>query len=612
MNALDPVALALATCLLPLLAFAVLGLVPQWRRSGRGAAYLAIACAAASTVTAGLLLANRLQPKLDPVLAQLDWLAAGGQVFARVGVLVDGISAAMLVVVTVVALCVQVFSLGYMHDEEPAALGRYYTWHSLFLASMLGLVIAPNALQLFMCWELVGLASYLLIGFYFQKPSAGQAAVKAFWVTKFADIGLGAGLLVLFVQTRSFDWTPEAVQTLGTGGATAVAALFLLAVMGKSAQFPLHIWLPDAMEGPTPVSALLHAATMVAAGVYLVVRAYPIFQAAPDVLTFMAWLGAWTALFASVIACAQDDIKKVLAYSTAAQLGYMISGLGSGEVFPGFFHLFTHAAFKALLFLGAGALIHAVHSNSLRDMGGLLRKLPGSGTAFVVGALALAGIPGLSGFFSKDAILDAVLDAHQTGPWLLLLAAAGLTAFYMTRVVALALLGAPGKHTDHAHESPPTMLWPVLLLAVLAVGAGYIGTPLAASAGHHYAFHWSLSGGIASGLGLVGIGVGWAMYGAKTMDASKWAPVAAVHRLVAASAVDRSAAWAYRSVLLVLSTGVAWFDRYVVDGLINLTAWVALTGGQRARVVQTGRSADYLYAVVAGLILLTAISYWHS
>lgn len=612
MNALDPAALAIATCLLPLLAFAVLGLVPQLRRSGRGAAYVAIACAAASTVTAALLLANRLQPRVDPVLAQVDWLAAGGHVFARIGVLADGISAAMLVVVTVVALCVQVFSLGYLHDETPAALGRYYTWHSLFLASMLGLVVSPNALQLFMCWELVGLASYLLIGFYFQKQSAAQAAVKAFWVTKFADIGLGAGLLVLFVQTRSFDWTPEAVQALGTGGATAVAALFLLAVMGKSAQFPLHIWLPDAMEGPTPVSALLHAATMVAAGVYLVVRAYPIFQAAPDVLSFMAWLGAWTALFASVIACAQDDIKKVLAYSTAAQLGYMIAGLGSGEVWPGFFHLFTHAAFKALLFLGAGALIHAVHSNSLRDMGGLWRKLPLSGAAFVVGALALAGIPGLSGFFSKDAILDAVLEAHQTGPWLLLLAAAALTAFYMTRVMALALLGPLGKHADHARESPPTMLWPLLLLAVLAAGAGYLGAPLAASAGHHYAFHWSMSGAIASGLGLLGIAAGWAMYSAKAFDASTWAPVTALNRLVAASAVDRSAAWAYRHVLLRVSAGVAWFDRYVVDGLINLTAWLALTGGQRARAVQTGRSADYLYAVVAGLILLTAMSYWQS
>jgi NADH-quinone oxidoreductase subunit L len=611
MNALDPAALALATCLMPLLAFAVLGLVPRLRRS-HAATWVAIACAAGSTLTAGLLLANRLQPGVEPVLAQVDWLSAGGQVFARVGVLVDGVSAAMLVVVTVVALCVQVFSLGYMHAEEPAALGRYYTWHSLFLASMLGLVVSPNALQLFMCWELVGLASYLLIGFYFQKVSAGQAAVKAFWVTKFADVGLGAGLLVLFVQTRSFDWSPAAIHALGTGGATAVAALFLLAVMGKSAQFPLHIWLPDAMEGPTPVSALLHAATMVAAGVYLVVRAYPIFQAAPDVLTFMAWLGAWTALYASVIACAQDDIKKVLAYSTAAQLGYMISGLGSGEAWPGFFHLVTHAAFKALLFLGAGALIHAVHSNSLRDMGGLGRKLPWSGGAFVIGALALAGIPGLSGFFSKDAILDAVLASHHTGPWLLLLLAAGLTAFYMTRVVVLALLGTAGPRTEHAVESPPSMLWPLLLLAVLAVGIGYLGTPLAAATGQHFAFHWSVSGGIASGLGVLGIGTAWAMYGAKVLDASAWAPIAAVNRVVAASAVDRSAAWAYRSVLLRVSAGVAWFDRYIVDGLINLTAWLTLTGGQRGRKVQTGRSADYLYAVVAGLLLLTAISAWHS
>ncbi len=602
---------ALLCCAAPLLSFLILGLTPALRRTGRIAGYVSIAFAGLSTLYAASLLQGRMFAAASPPdIGQVGWLYAGGKLVASMGVQVDGISASMLVVVTVVALCVQVFSLGYLHDEPPAALGRYYTWHSLFLFSMLGLVVAPNALQLFLCWELVGLASYLLIGFYFKKPSAGQAAVKAFWVTKFADIGLGAGLLVLYVFTGTFDWSPQAVQLLGATGAAWTAGLFFLAVMGKSAQFPLHIWLPDAMEGPTPVSALLHAATMVAAGVYLIVRTYPIFQAAPGVLVFMTFLGAWTALFASIIACSQNDIKKVLAYSTAAQLGYMVSALGAGELWPGYFHLVTHAAFKALLFLGAGALIHAVHSNNLQDMGGLWPKLKISGTAFIIGAMALAGVPGFAGFFSKDAILDVLLERHLFAPWIALLAAAGLTAFYMTRVVMLALFGKPGHHTEHAHESPPSMLAPLVLLAIAALTLGFAGTSLATAAGHEYAFHLSTSGLIASSLALLGIGVGWLAYGKNAFVPGKIPAFAFVQGIVESSAVDRSFAWSYRVVFQGVSGGVAWFDRYIIDGFMNFSAWLTQMAGERLRAAQTGRVVDYLYAVVAGLLLLAAAGFW--
>jgi len=606
-----PVSAALLCCAAPLLSFVLLGLTPALRRKGAIAGHVSIAFAALSTFFAASLLAGRLSAAQAPAdIGQVGWLYAGAKLVVSMGVQVDGISASMLVVVTVVALCVQVFSLGYLHDEPPAALGRYYTWHSLFLFSMLGLVVAPNALQLFLCWELVGLASYLLIGFYFKKPSAGQAAVKAFWVTKFADIGLGAGLLVLYAIAGTFDWSPEAVHLLGVGGATWVAGLFFLAVMGKSAQFPLHIWLPDAMEGPTPVSALLHAATMVAAGVYLIVRTFPIFEAAPGVLAFMAYLGAWTALFASIIACSQNDIKKVLAYSTAAQLGYMVSALGAGEVWPGYFHLVTHAAFKALLFLGAGALIHAVHSNNLEDMGGLWPKLKISGTAFIIGAMALAGIPGFAGFFSKDAILDVLLERNLIVPWLALLAGAGLTAFYMTRVVLLALFGKPGHHTEHAHESPASMLAPLVLLAIAALSLGFAGTALAGAAGHAYAFHLSTSGLIASALALGGIAVGWLAYGKGAFVPGQIAPFAFVQGIVAASAVDRSFAWSYRVAFQGVSASVAWFDRYIIDGFMNFSAWLTQVMGQRLRAAQTGRVIDYLYAVVAGLLLLAAAGFW--
>ncbi|HEX7602980.1 MAG TPA: NADH-quinone oxidoreductase subunit L, partial [Polyangiaceae bacterium] len=458
-----PILLAFVALLAPAAAALFLALASPLRRRGMPAAALTILGSVVSFVSALLLLSDRLDGGARE-LWTVPWLQSGPTVIAEIGVCADGISASMLVVVTLVALCVQVFSLGYMHDELPPSFGRYFTYHALFLFSMNTLVLAPNLLQLFGGWELVGVTSYLLIGFYFKKPSAARAAVKAFWVTKFADMGLMFGLFVLFLATGSFTWDAHLTPTV----ATAVTLLFFLAVVGKSAQFPLHVWLPDAMEGPTPVSALLHAATMVAAGVFLIVRANPLFEQSETTRNVMLVVGSGTALFAACLALVQTDIKKVLAYSTCSQLGYMVAALGAGSMMGGFFHLTTHAFFKALLFLAAGSAIHAVHSNEIGDMGGLAKKMPLTGAAFVIGALALAGIPGFSGFFSKDLVLESVEGKLGHVPWIALLFTAFLTAFYMGRVVVVAFFGKPsGEKAEHAHEAGWSMRGPLVVLATL-------------------------------------------------------------------------------------------------------------------------------------------------
>ena len=433
---MSPVTLALIATFAPACASLLLLIIFPLRHRGAPAAWV---CLLGSVLAVGAslkLLLNRIAGASD-VRATLPWIQERGQAMAEMGVLIDGLSVAMVLVVCLVALCVQLFSVAYMHDEEPRAFGRYFTLHALFLFSMNVVVISPNLLQLFAGWELVGLTSYLLIGFYFAKPSAARAAVKAFWMTKLADMGFLFALLVLYVFTGGFEWTSHPTPLV----ATWVTALLFVAVVGKSAQFPLHVWLPDAMEGPTPVSALLHAATMVAAGVFLVVRADPLFALAPTTREVMLWVGATTAVFAAGLALVQSDIKKVLAFSTSSQLGYMVAALGAGSAFAGFFHLGTHAFFKALLFLAAGSVIHAVHSNQLSDMGGLRRKLPLTTAAFVIGALSLSGFPGFAGFFSKDLVLSSLEGKAHWVPWALLMGSAFLTAFYMGRVLLKVFFG---------------------------------------------------------------------------------------------------------------------------------------------------------------------------
>jgi NADH-quinone oxidoreductase subunit L len=541
----------------------------------------------------------------------INWLPHSGQTLAVLGLRVDGISASMAAVVALVAACVQVYSLGYMADEDRPGIARYFAWQSLFLFSMEALVLAPDMLQFFLAWELVGLCSYLLIGFYYKKPSAARAAVKAFWVTKFADMALLVGIVLLRRDFGTFSW--EGLHP--SPALTAVAVLFFLGAMGKSAQFPLHVWLPDAMEGPTPVSALLHAATMVAAGVYLVVRSFPIFAAAPEALTLMAWIGAITAFLAAAMAFVQEDIKKVLAYSTCSQLGYMMAALGSGSLMAGYFHLTTHAFFKALLFLGAGAVIHSVHSNNLSDMGGLWRTLKVPTLLFLAGTLALVGIPGFSGFFSKDLVLEHLQESGQWGPFALCLAGVGMTAFYMGRVLFRAFFGpahaaSRGHAAGHApthggtHATPWVMTVPMVLLALLAIGAGWAGGAFAELWGAEYAFHLTIAGSTATVLALGGLGLAWLMYGSRTI--APFAFLAPLGAFIRSGPMDRIYLFGWNRGLLVVSSAAGWFDRYIVDGLINLAAWVTTQLGERMRTLQTGRAQDYVFAVMLGFVILAA------
>ncbi|MEE2960832.1 MAG: NADH-quinone oxidoreductase subunit L [Myxococcota bacterium] len=601
--------LILLTLFTPVGAALTLGLLPNFRRAGRPAEYLSVAAAFVSLIAATVLfIRQQLVSDATPLLdTHIRWLSHNGKSLVEVGATIDGISAPMLLVVALVAFCVQLYSMGYLAGESGDARGRYFTYQSLFIFAMEAMVVAPNAFQVFMGWELVGMCSYLLIGHYYQKPSAARASLKAFWVTKFADMGLLFGLLVLFTVGGSFGWDSTTVTSLGSSGATAVAALFLLAVVGKSAQFPLHIWLPDAMEGPTPVSALLHAATMVAAGVYLIVRTYPIFAAAPDVLTVMAYLGAFTAFFAACVAMVQTDIKKLLAYSTCSQLGYMVAALGTGSLMGGYFHLSTHACFKALLFLAAGSFIHAVHSNEMENMGGLWAKMKLSAILFIIGSLALAGLPGLSGFFSKEVILEELSHSGHALPFVACMLTAGMTAFYMTKACLLAIFGPPSEGARHAHESPKTMLLPMGILAALSLVAGFGGTMLAQMYGVEYAFHFGTTGIIATALGFAGIGLALFAYLPSRRANNPFGALTSVGSFIRYGAVDRTAAFAYRNGLCKIGAAIGWFDRYVVDGVMNLTGWLPLVAAQRLRRIQTGVVTDYVYGVIVGLIVLIAM-----
>jgi len=597
---MTPLDFALIALFVPLAAAFAIAVVTPLRYAGMPAALLSVAAALTSLGASIALLAQQLAQPDRVIHEVVRWLPSGPGALAQVGVHLDGVSVSMCVIVTLVAACVQIFSLGYMADEPAAARGRYFGYHSFFIFTMLLLVIAPNLLQLFAGWELVGLTSYLLIGFYFQKPSAAKASVKAIWVTKFADMGLVLGLICLFAVTGGFEWTAR----LPEGWATAITLLIFLAVVGKSAQFPLHVWLPNAMEGPTPVSALLHAATMVAAGVYLVVRADPLFAQAPTTQHVMAWLGGFTALFAAVLATVQTDIKRVLAYSTCSQLGYMVCALGAGSAIAGYFHLTTHAFFKALLFLAAGSMIHAVHSNELSSMGGLARRMKLTSLVFIVGSLALAGIPGFAGFFSKDLILESVYEADMLVPWAMLIAAAFLTAFYMGRVVFLALFGPFSRTSEGAHESGPSMGAPLVLLAVGSVAVGYFGSDFASLSGGRYHFHVGMSGMLGTACALAGVLLSWSIYGAHRVSLRSFAFLAPIGRLARSGSVDRFFELVYRRGALALSDAVGFFDRYFVDGLMNWIGWTTIVSGRWLRNTQTGNVRDYVLAVVAGALAI--------
>jgi NADH-quinone oxidoreductase subunit L len=598
--------LALLVLALPFVSFLALALIRPLRRSGRPAALVSILAMAGALGAAAALTWQAIPVARDVNPSVLwSWLPADGGPMASVGVWVDGMAMQMCVLVTLISLLVQIYSWSYLADEPPASLGRYYAYHSLFAFSMLGLVLSPGFLQMFVFWELVGLCSYLLIGYWYDRPSAARAAVKAFWITKLGDLGFVAGIVMLWAATGTFDFWPlfQAAQagTLQVDGLATIMFLIYLGAVGKSAQFPLHIWLPDAMEGPTPVSALIHAATMVTAGVYMVARAYPLFVLVPSVLMLIAWVGAFTALLAATMACVERDIKRVLAYSTVSQLGYMMAANGAGAPGAAFQHLTTHGVFKALLFLGAGIVIHHFHTNDVFRMGGLFRQRPWVGGAFLVATLALAGVWPLPGFFSKEAVLGAVLDARLSVPFLMLIATSFLTAFYMFRVVFLTFFGhAHAEH--HEHPAPPIAMDAVCrALAVLTLALGL----RAALTGHHAEgpawLPW-----ISLAWAAAGIVLAWTVYQARAVDPARLSAALAPIDILARRRyfLDAIFAGAYRFLLLGLSQVVGWVDRYVVDGVLNALSAGALRAGDTLRRLQTGRAQDYVYGVALGVLLL--------
>lgn len=561
---------------------------------------------------------------------EIQWLHLGEKLTVNLGILLDPISVMMLVVVSTVSFMVHIYSLGYMKGEKGFA--RFFSFLSLFSFSMLGLVLATNIFQMYIFWELVGVSSFLLIGFYYTKPSAVSASKKAFIVTRFADLGFLIGILMLSFMTDTFDFqtlvSPTGPAMMQTGGAvfmglsalTWAMILIFIGGAGKSAMFPLHIWLPDAMEGPTPVSALIHAATMVVAGVYLVARLFPVYSlVAPDALLVVAWVGGISSLFAAIIACTQTDIKRVLAFSTMSQIGYMmlalgVSGYGGHDglgFMAGNFHLFTHAMFKALLFLGAGAIIHSVHSNDMREMGGLRKYLPITHITFLIACLTIAGIPPLSGFFSKDEILVAAF--HNNMPLFIIeFAVAGLTAFYMFRLYYSIFWGKETKYHHTPHEAPATMTIPLMILAFGSVFAGFLPFHnLVTSDGMPFEAHIEYAVAIPSVLiGLLGIGIATVMYRKETLLPVRLASgfghfyTWAFHKFY----MDEVYLFMTKKVLFnYVSRPVAWFDRHIVDGFMNLIARVIEKSAYLIKDFQSGRVQQYGFVFISGTVALVII-----
>lgn len=546
----------------------------------------------------------------------------------NMGIMLDPISVMMLIVITTVSLMVHIYSFGYMHGER--GFQRYYAFLSLFTMSMLGLVVATNIFQMYMFWELVGVSSYLLIGFYYTSPAAIAASKKAFIVTRFADLFFLIGILIYGYYCHSFGFEFNQ-DGFAQGAMMLPTALFLMFIggAGKSAMFPLHIWLPDAMEGPTPVSALIHAATMVVAGVFQIARLFPLWiEYAPGSLHIVAWVGAFTAFYAAAVACCQSDIKRVLAFSTISQIAFMMVALGvcteftTGHEHVGslgymasMFHLFTHAMFKALLFLGAGCIIHAVHSNEMSAMGGLRKYMPITHITFLIACLAISGIPPFSGFFSKDEILTAAFAYMPAMGWIMT-AIAAMTAFYMFRLYYGIFWGTENKalHAEHTpHEAPLTMTFPLMFLALVTCVAGFIPFGHFVSAdGQLYDIHldWNVAG-TSIIIAVVSIFLATYMYiGERQPQADALAEkFGKLHR------------WAYkrfymdevyqyithRIIFAHISKPIAWFDRHVIDGFFNFLAWGTNALSFRIRGLQSGSVQGYAYVFLLGTLILLAI-----
>ena len=559
--------------------------------------------------------------------ASFTWYRLSDTLVIDMGILIDSISVMMLVVITTVSLMVHIYSTGYMKGDDGYA--RYFTFLSLFSFAMLGLVLATNLIQIYVFWELVGLSSYLLIGHYYQKPSAVAAAKKAFIVTRFADLGFLIGILMLSYYTGTFSFSeitdpngPLITQTIGgvfLGLSTLTWAMILVFMggAGKSAMFPFHIWLPDAMEGPTPISALIHAATMVVAGVFLVARMFTVYSlAAPEALEVIAFIGAFTSLFAALIAITQTDIKKILAYSTISQIGYMMMALGvsgySGEAGLGFtasmFHLFTHAFFKALLFLGAGSIIHAVHSNEMKDMGNLRKHLPATHITFLIATLAISGIPPFSGFFSKDEILAAAYASNKLY-FAVEYLVAGLTAFYMFRLYFKVFWGKERTY-ENIQESPASMTIPLWILAFGTLFAGFLPfSHLVTTDGIPFDthFHWNIA--LPSvGIALAGIFIAAALYKKESARSQKIAASLGAFYSVTKEKfyVDEIYIFITKKIIFnLISMPVVWFDRHIVDGFMNLTGNTTVALSFRIRKFQSGNIHQYALVFLTGILIAT-------
>jgi len=643
---------------LPLISFAVVGLLVR-PLSKKAAGIVATLSVAAAAVIAWMIAWEYFHlyppgaehPAIIPW--SFEWLRFQAGLTASMGVLVDPISVLLMVTVTTVSALIHLYSIGYMAGDR--GYGRYFTFMNLFTASMLGLVVAPNIIQMYVCWELVGVSSFLLIGFYYERPSAVSASKKAFVVTRFADLGFLIGVLILgfygygafeqfapaiapqaaavsgVTNLQPFDFlylTNPAVlghlnsMMVGVGGFTILTLAMILVYMGcagKSAMFPLHIWLPDAMEGPTPVSALIHAATMVVAGVYLVARLMPAFAASGDALMVVVYVGAFTSAFAALIGITQDDIKRVLAFSTLSQLGYMMLALGVVTMAnplgytASMFHLFTHAFFKALLFLAAGAIIHAVHTNDIWEMGGLVKKMPITHAVFLIATLTIAGVYPLAGFFSKDEILAAALGGKYYGVFSIALFVAGLTAFYMFRIYFVTFWGKHHSHgAEHAHEAPAIMWIPMGALALASIVAGFVPMGEFVSIGAGAEEHGiNMAVAIpASAVGLAGIALAWFFYGNDLQRAARAAEaLGGLHRTIKRKFyVDEVYLFITHNIIIrYISRPIAWFDRHVVDGGVNLSAWTTRALGSTFRQTQTGQVQTYGLWYVGGLLLVLLV-----
>ena len=651
--------------LLPLFSFVILGLAGM-KMSHKLAGYIGTCSLGIVTILSYLCAfqyfgadrVNDIYPTIVPF--NFTWLPLGSLHF-DLGILLDPISVVMLIVISTVSLMVHIYSFGYMHGEK--GFQRYYAFLSLFTMSMLGLVLATNIFQMYMFWELVGVSSYLLIGFYYPLKPAIAASKKAFIVTRFADMFFLIGILMFGYFTHSFSFnfaghgqevimgagtTPFIMADYGraiTAGAmiipTALTLMFIGGA-GKSAMFPLHIWLPDAMEGPTPVSALIHAATMVVAGVFQIARMFPLWMAfAPQTLSIVVWVGVFTAFYAAAVACAQSDIKRVLAFSTISQIAFMMVALGVSlpghhgtlmddhaqlGYMAGMFHLFTHAMFKACLFLGAGCIIHAVHSNEMALMGGLRKYMPVTHITFLISCLAIAGIPFFSGFSSKDEIITACFQYSPVVGWIMT-GIAAMTAFYMFRLYYGIFWGTENKeaHAHHTpHEAPLSMTIPLIVLCVITVGVGIYSTlggflgwegsfgSFVSASGKDYVIHFDTQiAATSTVIAILSICLATYIYKGESQPIADrlYKTFPKLHR-AAYKRFYQDEIWQYvthRIIFRCVSTPIAWFDRHVVDGTFNFMAWGANEAGESIRPWQSGDVRQYAVWFLTGTVALTLI-----